>query len=70
MSLYEMSSELFGRSEDGSRTASMLAILITLTNISAIFVAARLFVRVRILRSVALDDYLIVIAMVGFDRIA
>ncbi|KAM0715776.1 hypothetical protein Q7P37_008290 [Cladosporium fusiforme] len=59
-----MSLELFDRSEGGSRTGSMLAILITLTNISAIFVAARLFVRVRILRSVALDDYLILTAMI------
>jgi len=41
----------------------MVAIVATLTGVSAMFVAARLFVRIK-LRSLGLDDYLIVLAMI------
>jgi hypothetical protein len=41
----------------------MVTIVATLTGLSAMFTAARLFVRVK-LRSLGLDDYLIVLAMV------
>ena len=42
----------------------MIAVVATLTGVSAMFVAARLFVRIK-LRSLGLDDYLIVLAMVN-----
>jgi hypothetical protein len=45
----------------------MVTIVATLTGVSAMFTAARLFVRVK-LRSLGLDDYLIVLAMVGIPR--
>jgi hypothetical protein len=51
-------------SDSGAGTArTMVTIVATLTGLSAMFTAARLFVRVK-LRSLGLDDYLIVLAMV------
>jgi hypothetical protein len=52
-------------SDSGAGTArTMVTIVATLTGLSAMFTAARLFVRVK-LRSLGLDDYLIVVAMVN-----
>jgi hypothetical protein len=48
--------------EAGSAT-TMITIVATLTGLSVMFVAARLFVRIK-LRSLGLDDHLIVLAMV------
>jgi len=54
--------------DSGAGTArTMVAIVATLTGVSAMFVAARLFVRIK-LRSLGLDDYLIVLAMVNKHR--
>ena len=44
--------------------STLVAILGSMTAISAVFVAARLFVRIKLLRNLGLDDYLIVLAMV------
>jgi len=43
---------------------AVLATCITLTALSTLFVAARLYVRIRILSRVGLDDWLIVISLV------
>ena len=51
--------------DSGAKTAiTIVAIVATLTGVSAMFVAARLFVRIK-LRSLGLDDYLISLAMVS-----
>lgn len=42
-----------------------MAIMISLTTLAAVFVALRLFVRMRLLRNVGLDDYLITTSMVS-----
>lgn len=47
------------------RGATIVAVVGSLTGISAIFVAARLFVRFKMNRKLGLDDYLIILAMVG-----
>ncbi|KAM0689331.1 hypothetical protein Q7P36_011408 [Cladosporium allicinum] len=58
-----MSQEL-DTGDSGAGTArTMVTIVATLTGVSAMFVAARLFVRIK-LRSLGLDDYLIVLAMI------
>jgi hypothetical protein len=55
-------------SDSGAKAATtMVSIVATLTGVSAIFVGARLFVRIK-LRSLGLDDYLIVLAMVIIPR--
>lgn len=46
------------------RGPSSLATLSSMTGVTAIFVAARLFVRIKLLKNPGLDDYLIVVAMV------
>lgn len=51
--------------DDGVDTGSaIVAILGSMTAVSAVFVAARLFVRIKLLRNLGLDDYFIVVAMV------
>jgi len=50
--------------DDVSNGAAIIAIVGSLTGVSALFVAARLYVRIRLMRSIGLDDYLIVLAMV------
>jgi len=54
------------RSNDGgaSNGTTIIAIVGSLTGVSALFVAARLYVRIKLMRNVGLDDYLIVLAMV------
>lgn len=54
------------RSNDGgaSNGTTIIAIVGSLTAVSALFVAARLYVRIKLMRNVGLDDYLIVLAMV------
>ena len=49
---------------DVSNGSAIIAIVGTFTGISALFVAARLYVRIKLMRSIGLDDYLIVLAMV------
>lgn len=49
-------------SEDRGPVA--LAVTVSLTAVSVAFVAARLFVRIKLLRNVGLDDYLIAGSMV------
>lgn len=51
-----------------SRGASIVAIVASLTGVSAAFVAARLFVRIKMMRTLGLDDYLILLAMVCFPK--
>ena len=51
--------------EDVSMGAGIIALVGTLTGISAIFVAARLYVRIKLRPNMGLDDYLIVLAMVS-----
>lgn len=51
-----------GAVDNGS---TLVAILGSMTAVSALFVAARLFVRIKLLRNLGLDDYLIVVAMVS-----
>jgi len=58
-----MSSEAASHEDDGGNATTMIALVASLTSISAIFVAARLFVRTK-MHSLGLDDYLIVLAMV------
>lgn len=63
-----MSGEVDTRDSEGASTATtIVAIVATLTGVSTLFVAGRLFVRVK-LRSLGLDDYLIVLAMVSALR--
>lgn len=50
--------------EWSSRGSTIIAIVGTVTGVSALFVAARLFVRIKLLRNLGLDDHLIVLAMV------
>jgi hypothetical protein len=50
--------------EDVSNGAGIIAVVGTFTGISALFVAARLYVRIKLMRNVGSDDYLIVLAMV------
>ena len=50
--------------EDVSDGPAIIAIVGTFTGISALFVAARLYVRIKLMRNIGLDDYLIVLAMV------
>lgn len=45
--------------------STIVAIVGSLTAISAVFVGARLFVRIKLLQNLGLDDYLISIAMVN-----
>lgn len=59
-----MSSNLTARDDDANIGTTILAILGSLTSISAVFVAARIYVRVMLLRNLGLDDYLIVLALV------
>lgn len=59
-----MSSNLTARGDDANIGTTILAILGSLTGISAVFVAARIYVRVKLLRNLGLDDYLIVLALV------
>jgi hypothetical protein len=48
---------------------TVLAVCISTTTVATIFVAARLFVRIRILSMISLDDWLIILSMVsGFYR--
>jgi hypothetical protein len=58
-----MSQELDPSDSGTGAARTMVTIVATLTGVSAMFVVARLFVRVK-LRSLGLDDYLIVLAMV------
>jgi hypothetical protein len=58
-----MSQELDNGDSGAGTARTMVTIVATLTGVSAMFVAARLFVRIK-LRSLGLDDYLIVLAMV------
>jgi predicted O-methyltransferase YrrM len=54
--------------EDVSNGAGIIAVVGTFTGISALFVAARLYVRIKLMRTIGLDDYLIVLAMVSFAQ--
>jgi nitric oxide reductase large subunit len=48
---------------------TVLAVCISTTTVATIFVAARLYVRVKILSMISLDDWLIILSMVsGFYR--
>lgn len=49
---------------DQNKGPTILATCITMTSLSTIFVAARLFVRARIMGKLHLDDYLIIAAIV------
>ena len=60
-----MAQERFTRDSEVNHGTSMIAIVGTFTSLSALFVAARLYVRIRLLRNLGLDDYLIVLAMVS-----
>ena len=60
-----MSHGLYVRDDEVNNGTSMIAIVGTFTGLSALFVAARLYVRIRLLRNLGLDDYLIVLAMVS-----
>lgn len=46
----------------------VLAVCIALTTVATIFVAARLYVRCRILSMMGLDDWLIILSMVSAHR--
>ena len=50
--------------EDVSNGPGIIAVVGTFTGISALFVAARLYVRIKLMRNLGSDDYLIVLAMV------
>lgn len=50
--------------DDVSNGAAIITIVGTFTGLSALFVAARLYVRIKLMRNIGLDDYLIVLAMV------
>lgn len=63
----EMSGEVHTRDSGASTATTIVAIVATLTGVSTLFVAGRLFVRVK-LRSLGLDDYLIVLAMVRIRK--
>ncbi|KAM0715777.1 hypothetical protein Q7P37_008291 [Cladosporium fusiforme] len=52
------------RSDASGRGAQIIATVGTLTGISALFVAARIYVRFRMMRHLGLDDYLILLSMV------
>lgn len=52
--------------EEVSMGAGIIAVVGTFTGISALFVAARLYVRIKLMHNIGLDDYLIVLAMVSF----
>jgi hypothetical protein len=54
--------------EDVSNGAGIIAVVGTFTGISALFVAARLYVRIKLMRAIGLDDYLIVLAMVRLQQ--
>lgn len=56
-------------SDRRSNGATMIAIVGSLTAVSALFVAARLYVRIKLMRNLGLDDYLIVLAMVRFSSV-
>jgi hypothetical protein len=47
-----------------SNGTTIVVIVSTLTALSEAFFAARLFVRIKLMRSIGLDDYLIVLVMV------
>lgn len=55
---------LYTRNDDVNNGTAIIAIVGSFTAVSALFVAARLYVRVKLLRNLGLDDYLIVLAMV------
>jgi len=44
---------------------TVLAVCISLTTVATVFVAARLYVRVKILSRLGLDDWLIIVSMVS-----
>lgn len=46
------------------RGPTLMGVMVGLTVLATVFVAARLFVRVRLLRNVGLDDYLITASLV------
>jgi hypothetical protein len=48
-----------------NRGPTILIAMWTATSIAVMFVAARLYTRIRILRNIGLDDYLIASSMVG-----
>lgn len=50
---------------DARNGSTIIAIVGSLTAVSSLFVAARLYVRIKLMRSIGLDDYLIVLAMVN-----
>ena len=54
--------------EDVSNGPGIIAVVGTFTGISALFVAARLYVRIKLMRNLGSDDYLIVLAMVRLPR--
>lgn len=46
------------------RGPAALGVMVSLTALSTVFVAARLFVRIKLLKNVGFDDYLITASMV------
>jgi hypothetical protein len=54
--------------DDGVSSGTTITIVGSLTGISALFVAARLYVRIKLMRAIGLDDYLIVLAMVWLPK--
>lgn len=60
-----MSATSDDQSDASGRGAQIIATVGTLTAISALFVAARVYVRFRMMRHLGLDDYLILLSMVG-----
>lgn len=50
--------------EAGNRKLIAIAVISTMTGVSALFVVARLFVRVRLMKTIGLDDYLLAFALV------
>jgi hypothetical protein len=59
-----MSSDQHSNDRGFSNGATIIAIVGSFTGVSALFVAARLYVRIKLMRNIGLDDYLIVLAMV------
>lgn len=60
-----MFSTSYNNNDNGDRGDRIVAIVGSLTGITAAFVGARLYVRYRMLRSIGLDDSLIILALVS-----
>lgn len=66
--LYPRATGATGTNEMEDRGPTIVTLLVVFTIVSALFIAARLFVRIRLLRNLGADDSLITLAWVSESK--